>query len=100
MKKCPYSAEQIKDEVLKCKHCGEMLNKNPQEKWYCKIWFLIFAFLCIGPFALPLFWFNPRFNKRNKVIISVIVIILSYYLGVMFIKSLRSIDAYYQMLFQ
>lgn len=74
-----------------------MENKDNQ-KWYFKNWSLIISFLCVGPFMLPLIWANPRFSKKIKIITSVVIIVITYLLSVFFLRSLKSIGNYYQIL--
>jgi hypothetical protein len=100
MKKCPFCAEEIQDDALKCRFCNEFLKKKEKEKWYFKPFGMLCAFFCVGPFALPLVWFNPSLDKTKKIIITVIVLGLSVYLTIVTIKSLQSIFKYYNLIFQ
>jgi len=69
-----------------------------QEKWYFKSWSLAVSFFFVGPFMLPLVWVNPGFSKNKKIVITVIVLILTCLLTVVFLRSLKYLENYYQLM--
>ncbi len=76
MIKCPYCNREFEVQAVD----ASAGSNEPKEKWYFSTYWLVVGLLIVGPFALPLMWFNPRYKIITKIIVSIAVITVSVWL--------------------
>jgi len=58
-----------------------MPEEDGKVKWYLRpIGVVLLLFLVLGPFGLPLLYKSPAFSKTVKIVLSIAVILYTFYL--------------------
>lgn len=53
--------------------------QEPAVPWYFKTSLIVIALLCVGPLALPMVWFHPKYKLFTKLWVTALTLAVTYY---------------------
>jgi hypothetical protein len=77
--RCVFCSREFEAGFLYCPFCGRRLRLPGEQgvKWYHSRYAIVIGLGTLGPFALPLVWFNPRYTAITKVALTVLILLLT-----------------------
>ncbi|MFA7231060.1 MAG: hypothetical protein WC071_07290 [Victivallaceae bacterium] len=67
-------------------------------KWYFSKTFIVIVFGCAGPLALPLIWWRPQTSRTWKIVLTIIIFVLTWFMYQATVKSVEEFNEIYKML--
>jgi len=82
----------IDDADRYCRHCGQ--GRGAALAWYYRpLWIAVLTLTALGPFALPLVWRTPRLDRTGKWAASLVIILLTAWIGWELLETLRRLGS-------
>ena len=79
IRRCAFCFREVGEGFQYCPYCGKRLRSLGESgrRWYYSTAAVVIALATVGPFALPLVWFNPRYRTAAKVILTILILVLT-----------------------
>jgi hypothetical protein len=78
-----------------CGTCGQ--GQGAFLAWqYRPLWIFVLAFTALGPLALPLVWRTPRFDRATKWMVTVVLVVITVYVGWQLLITVREVGRLFE----
>ncbi len=98
MKQCLFCHQDMADDVNFCPMCGtptDPLLQPKKVRWFHKTTSIVIGFFVVGPFVLPAVWSHPAYSKNTKIVVSIIIIVLTVFMTMAFIRAMKESGTLY-----